>query len=139
MYKPPVVSSVAVGHGPCMLTLSRGAQAFGTKCLRKFVCISCSEHRASNWMWSKVNCVTGPAGTSFGNCQEMETHVVLACPAPQQPLQGHPSEHFEVWVKLWLAEEMLDGQCERVAMYIHARPRAVRDGLPEKILEEDPC
>ena len=34
--------------------------------------------------------------------------------------QKHPSEHHELWATTWSAEEMLDGQHERVDIPAHA-------------------
>ena len=35
-------------------------QAFKTKCLRKFLCISYLEHKNNNWVQSKINSLVGP-------------------------------------------------------------------------------
>ena len=50
-----------------------------------------------------------------------ETCMVRACHTPQQPIQNHPSGHPGGWVTLWSAEEMLDGQHQRVDISAHAR------------------
>ena len=60
-------------------------------------------------------------GTTSGNCQEMETWMVWACHTPRQPLQNHSSGHLGGWVTLWSAEEMLDGQLQRMDIPAHAR------------------
>ena len=40
---------------------------------------------------------------------------------PQQPLKNHPSGHLGEWATLWSAEEMLDGQHQRVDIPAHVR------------------
>ena len=60
-----------------------------------------------------------------------------ACHTPQQPLQNHPLGHLGGWVKLWSAEEMLDGQHQKVDIPNHAR--TAHKGLLLKRLEEDLC
>ena len=62
----------------------------------------------------------------------METHLVQACHAPQQPLKNHLSGHLGAGrggdAELWLAEEMLNEQCQRVDIPAHAR--TAHNGLP---------
>ena len=55
-------------------------------------------------------------GTSSGNCQETEICVVSSCHMPRQPLQNHPSGHLGGWATPWSAEEMLNGQHQRVSI-----------------------
>ena len=45
---------MSVKHRPCLLTEQRN-QAFESKCLRKFLCISCLEHKTNDWVQSKIN------------------------------------------------------------------------------------
>ena len=49
--------------------------------------------------------------------------------------KNHPSGHLEGWATSWPAEEMLDGQHQRVDIPAHAR--TVHKGLLQKRLEED--
>ena len=77
----------------------------------------------------------GSTGTSSGNCQETEIHLVWACHMEQQPLQSLSSGHLGGWARPWLAEEMLDGQNQRVDHPAHART-AVK-GLLQKRLEDN--
>ena len=79
----------------------------------------------------------GYIGTSSGNCQETETCRVWACHTPQQPLRNHPSGHLGGWVKPWSAEEVLDGQHQRVDIPAHAR--TAHNGLFQKRLDENLC
>ena len=76
----------------------------------------------------QVQLLYGPTGTSSSNCQETETCTVRTHHTPEQPLQTSPS---------WLAEEMLDGQHQRVDISAHAR--TPYNGLLQKRLEEDLC
>ena len=56
----------------------------------------------------------GSTGISSRNCQDTETLMVRSCHAPQQRLQNPPSGYLGGWVTPWSAEEMLNGQCQRV-------------------------
>ena len=76
-------------------------------------------------------------GASSGNCQETETCMVRTRHTPQQPLQNHPSGHLGGWATPWSAEEMLDGQHQRVDIPAYAR--IAHSGLLQKRLEEDLC
>ena len=69
--------------------------------------------------------------------KETKTHMVRAGHTQRQPLQNHPSEHLGGWATPWSAEEMLDGQHQRVEIPAHVRP--AHNGLLQKILEEDLC
>ena len=79
----------------------------------------------------------GSTGTSSGKRQETETCMVQACHTPRQPPQNHPSEHLGAWATSRSAEEMLDGQHQRVDIPAHART-AHKDLLQQR-LEEDLC
>ena len=79
----------------------------------------------------------GFTGTSSGNCQEMEICIVRACCTPRQPLQKLPSGHLRGRARPWSAEEMLDGQHQRLDIPAHAV--TAHKGLLEKRLEEDLC
>ena len=62
--------------------------------------------------------------------------MVLACHTPQQPLKNYPSGHAGGWVTPQSAEEMLDGQHQRVG--IPAYTRTAYKGCLQKRREEDP-
>ena len=47
--------------------------------------------------------------------------MVRACHTPPHSLQNHPSRHLGGWTTPWPAEEMLDGQHQRVDIAAHAR------------------
>ena len=86
-------------------------QAYETKCLRKFPCISYLEHKTNGWinflLGQQDQLPFGSAETFSGNCCETETCMVWACHTSRQPLQKHPSGHLGGWATLWSAEEML--------------------------------
>ena len=78
-----------------------------------------------------------PPGTFSGNCQEKETCMVRACHTPQQPLQNRSSGHLGGWATPWSAEEMLDGQHQKVDIPAHVR--TAHKSLLWKRLEENLC
>ena len=93
----PSSSSVAVKHGPCLLALEKKDPSFQ---------IQVAEETSSHFLFGvqdqrlsaeqdQFSC--GSTGTSFGNCQEMETCMILACHTPRQLLHNHPSEHLGWW------------------------------------------
>ena len=127
---------MAVRCGPCLLA-EKGNQPFKTKCLRKLTCISKLEHKTDVWLWSKTNFLFGSTGTSSGNGQETETHMVQACYVPQQRLQNHPSGHLGGWATPWSVEETLDGQ--RIRMDIPAYARTAHKSLLQERLEGYLC
>ena len=124
LWSPPPPST-AVKHGPRLLTLKKRIQAFKAKCMRKLLRILYLEHRLGGEQ-DHVSCES--TGTSSGNRQETETCMDRACHTPRQPLQKHPLGHLGGWVALWSAEEMLDGQHQRVDI--------PHKGLLQKTLEE---
>ena len=63
--------------------------------------------------------------------------MIRACHAPRQPLQKHPSGHLGGWAMLWSAEEMLNGQHQRMGIPAHAR--TAYKGFLQKRLEDDLC
>ena len=56
----PPSSSMAVIHGPCLLTLKRRVQAFETKCRRKFLWSSYLERKTNDWVQNKTNFFMSP-------------------------------------------------------------------------------
>ena len=63
----------------------------------------------------------GSTGISSSSYQQTETCMVRACHMPWQPPQNHLSGHIGGWAMPWSAEEMLDGQHQRVNIPAHAR------------------
>ena len=72
----------------------------------------------------------GSKGTSSGNCQGTETCMIRACHTPRQPLQNLPSGHLGGRAMPWSADEMLNGQHQRVDIFAHVR--TVHKGLLQK-------
>ena len=107
-------------------------QAFKTKCKGKLLCISYQQLGAE-----QDQLPYGPTGTSSGNCQEMETGMFEACHMSPQPLQKHQSGHLGGWTLLWSAQEMLDGQHQRVDIPAYAI--TAHKGFLRRELEEDLC
>ena len=54
---------MAVKHGLCLLTEKR-IQTFETKCMRKLLCISYSEHKTNDCVRSKINFLVDPVTRS---------------------------------------------------------------------------
>ena len=50
----PPFFSMAVKHGPCLLTLKKGSKLFETSCMRKLLRISHLEHKANYCVRSKI-------------------------------------------------------------------------------------
>ena len=84
----------------------------------------------------------GSTRISSDNCQETEACMVRTCHTPRQPLQNHPSGHLGRWATPWSAEEMLDGQRQRVdipAQCTTANTGLLQKNKQTKKLEEDIC
>ena len=127
--------SMAVKHGPCLLTLEKKDQGF-----RNQVPEETSLHlllgTQDQWQGAEQDQLPcGSTGTSSGNSQEMETSMVWACHTSWQPLQNHSAGYLGGWVTLWSAEEMLDGQHQIADIPAHAR--SAHKGPLQKRLEED--
>ena len=118
----PLSSSMAVKHGPCLLTLKEGSRL----------------SKPSAW-------------GNFSESPTCSTRRTTGCGARSTSLWAHrnlfwllPKErnslglgHLWGWVTLWSAEEMLDGQHQRVD--IHAHARIAHKGPLQKWLEENLC
>ena len=125
----PPSSSLAVKHGPCLLTLGKKDPGFRNQVSEEtplHLLLGVQDPRLSA-EYNQFPC--GSTGTSSGNRQDTETCIVRACHTPRQPLQNHPSGNLGEWVTPWSAEGMLDGQHQRVDIPAHA----------QKGLEEDLC
>ena len=93
-------------------------QAFETKCLQKILPIFYLELNTNDWVRGKISFLEGPQETSASR-QETETCMVRACHTPRQPLQNHPLGHLGGWATPRSAEEMPDGQHQRVDISAH--------------------
>ena len=125
---------MAVRNGPCSLTEKR-IQAFETKCPRKLLHVSYLEHKTNDWVRSKINFLVDPQEPPWqlstdGNVHGSGmSHATTASPKP--------SFRAPWWATPWSAEEMLDGQHQRVDIPTHAR--TAHKDLLQKRLEEDLC
>ena len=103
-------------------------QDFGTKCPRKtspHLLLVTKDQRPGA---ERDQLPSESTGTSSG---------IRACYTPQWPLQNHSSGRLWEWATPWSAEEMLDGQHQRVDIPAHGR--TAHDDLPKKRLEVDLC
>ena len=112
-------------------------QAFETKCMRTFLRISFLGAQDQRMGAEEAQLPCGSTGIFSGKRQETETCTIQACHTPRQPPRNHPSEHLGEWATSRSAEEMLDGQHQRVDITAHART-AHKDLLQQR-LEEDLC
>ena len=74
---------------------------------------------------------------STSNCQEKENYMVWASHALPQPLPNHPSGHLGAWATQRSAQDLLDGQRQRLDVPAHAG--TTHDSLSKKRLEEYLC
>ena len=110
---------MVVKHGPCLLTVRKGIQAFETKCLRKRFRVSHLEHKTNDCVPSNFNFLEGP--------QEPLLAIVK-----RWTLEwfGHVTFHDSLFkTKL---QEMLDVR-QRVDIPAHAR--TAHRGILQKRLE----
>ena len=130
---------MAVKLGPCLLTVKKKKNDPGLRNQRPKETsphlLLGAQDQQPGVEQGQLYC--GSTGISSGDCQDTETGIVRACHTPLQPLQNHPPGHLGGWATLWLAEEMLDAQHQRVDIPVHAR--TAQKGLLWKRLEEDLC
>ena len=96
-------------------------QAFETKCLRKLLRISHLERKTNDWVQSKINFLVGPQKAILAAVKRQKLAWFRHVTYPGQSFQNHPSGHLGGWTSPWLAEEMLDGQHQRVDIPVQAR------------------
>ena len=130
------ILSMAVKHGPCLLTLKKGSR------LSSQVPKETAQHlllgTQDQWLGAKQDQLScGSRGTSSDKCQETKNYMVWACQMPCQPLQNHPSGHLGGWAITWWAKEMLDGQYQRLDVPAHAR--TAHNNFLQKTLRENLC
>ena len=136
----PPSSSVAVKHGPCWLTLKKkkkGDPGFQTQEHEEtspYLLLRAQDQRLGA---EQDQLHGGFTRFSSVNWQQTETCMVRTCHTPRQPLQNHPPGYLGGWATPWSAEEMLDGQHQRVDT--SAPARAAHKRLLKKRLDEDLC
>ena len=83
------------------------------KCLRKLLRISYLEHKTNDLVQSKINFLVGPQEPLLAAVKRW-IFASFSCYASCQSLPNHSSGHLGGWAMMWLAEEMRDGQHQRV-------------------------
>ena len=121
---------MAVKHGLCLLALRIGYMLVKPSAWGIFCTLS-TRNTMTECRPRSISC--GSTGTSSGYYQETG-HVTRHDSLSKTILQGTLERG---WVVPWLAEEMLDGEHQRVD--IPARVRTAHKGLLLKRLEEDLC
>ena len=109
----PPFCSMAVKHGPYLLTKRKRVQAFEIKYTCRLLRLSYFEHKTDDWVRSTINFLVGPQEP----IKEAETCMVRACHILPHPPSWHPGG----WETPWSAEEMLDGQHQRMGIPAHGR------------------
>ena len=89
----------------------------------------CRDELASKFFRSTAN--------TWNACLEIWLLLTYYCHTARQSLQNRPSGHPGGLATLWSAEEMLDGQYQRVDISTYAR--TAHNGLLQKRLEEGLC
>ena len=122
-----------MNHGPCLLTRKKRIHALETKSPKKLLRIPYLGHKTNDWVWSKINFLVRPQKSLLVTVKRRKL-AWFGGVTPRQSLQNHPSGHFGGWATPWSAEEMLDGQHQRVDISYHAI--TAHNGLLQKRLEE---
>ena len=127
----PPSSSMAVKHGPCLLTVKKNIQAFETKCMRKVLRLFYLEHKTNDCVRSKIKFLVGP-----------QEPLLATAKRRKLALFGHVTRHASLskssFRSPWRvgdavsAEEMLDGKYQRADIPAYART-AHKDLLQKKI------
>ena len=104
--------------------------------MRKLLHISCLEHETNDWVQSKISFLVGPQEPPLATVKRQKL-AWFGYVTPHQPLQNYPSGHLGGWGMLLQAEEMLNGQHQRVDIPAHAR--TAQKSLLQKRLKEDLC
>ena len=136
-----------------LASYEKGTEAFETKCMRKLLRVSYLEHKTNDWVRSKINFFVGPqepllATVSSGNCLFWQLSLLATAKGWKIAWLGHVTRHDSLsktilsghlggWVTPWSAEEMLDGQQQRVDIPVHTR--TAHKGHQQKRLEDDLC
>ena len=126
IFSPPFFY-LAVKHGPCLQTEKR-IQAFETKCLRKLLRISYLDYKTNDSAWNKIDFLV--AQEPLLATVKRRKLAWFGRHTSRRPLQNHPSWHFGGWAMPLSAEEMLNGQHQRVN--IPANARIAHKGLLQK-------
>ena len=121
LYKSLVTFIFVYGCETRSMDSEKSIQAFKTMCLRKLLQISYLELKTNDWVWCKINFPVGPKKPLLATVKRWKLAWYLVCNTQRQPLQNQSSKHLGGWTTPWLAEEMLDGQRQRVDIPAHAQ------------------
>ena len=105
-------------------------QAFETKCLRKPLRICYLERKTNDWVRSMVNFLVGPQEPLLATLKRRKLAWFGLVTRHDSLSKTHPSGHRERWATLRAAEEMLNGQRQRLD--IPARARSADNGFLQK-------
>ena len=94
--------------------------------MKKLLYISYLEHKTNDWVRSKINFFVGPQESLVATVRRRK----LAWFGLVTHHNSFSKTNFRGWVMPWLAEEMLDGQHQRVD--IPALARTAYSGLLQK-------
>ena len=119
LYKPLITSILLCGCETW--TLLADSEEKKRKGSRLSTPSACGNFSASRSWSTRSRPRTEQDQTSFGNCLETETCMVLVYHTPRQLLQNDPSGHLGGWAMPWSAEEMLNRQHQRMDIPAHDR------------------
>ena len=109
-----VVGFIDERHGPCLL---KRIQTFETDCLRKLLHISYSVHKTNGWVLYKISVLVGPQEPFLATVKRWKLawigRVIRHDSLSKSIIQG------DGWATLWSAEEMLDGQGQRIDVPVY--------------------
>ena len=123
-------------HEPCLLILRKGSRPSKPSAWGNFSTSPAWSVKTTVWCGAVSAFLWVNRSLILQLSRGRNLHSWL-CHTPWQPLQNHLSGHLGGWAMPWLAEEMLDGQHQRVDISAHARTG--HKGLLQKRLEEDLC
>ena len=129
----PPSSSMAEKHGACLLTLKKGSRLSQPTAWGNFSTSPTWSTRATTGC---INFLVGPQEPLLATIKKWIFacfgHVTRHDSFPQTILH---EGHLVGWVMPWLAEEMLDGQHQRVDIPAHAR-NGQNDPLQKRLAED---
>ena len=112
----------------CLLTLKKGPWLLKTGARGNFSSFPAwtFEHKTNYRMWSKINFLVGPQEPLLATVRRRKLawfrHVTRHDSLSKTIVQGT----LEGWATPWLAEEMMDGQHQRVDSNVHATKASCR-------------
>ena len=125
-------SFMCVRHGPCLLTEEKKIHTLEVKCVRKLLRMLSLENKISDWVWSKINFLVAHRNLFWQLSRDGNWHGLDISRTTTAFL--HPSWHLGGRATQQSADEMMDGQHQRVDIPGYAR--TAHEDLPYKRLEE---